>query len=50
MLVDWDKTEMPMGFTKVNELELEKVKALARRYGLLKQESGEAGSKEVPEQ
>ncbi len=43
MLVDWDKTEMPMGFTKVNELELEKVKALARGYGLLKQKSGEAG-------
>jgi ABC-type phosphate/phosphonate transport system substrate-binding protein len=37
MLVDWDKTEMPMGFTKVNELELEKVKALARRDGLLKE-------------
>lgn len=35
MLVDWDKTEMPLGFTKVNELELEKVKALAKRYGLL---------------
>ncbi|MBI5408098.1 MAG: phosphate/phosphite/phosphonate ABC transporter substrate-binding protein [Nitrospirae bacterium] len=35
MLADWDKTEMPLGFTKVNELELEKVKALARGYGLL---------------
>jgi len=37
MLVDWDKTEMPMGFTKVNELELEKIKTLARGYGLLKE-------------
>ena len=34
-LSDWDKTEMPMGFTKINELELEKVKALAIRYGLV---------------
>jgi phosphonate transport system substrate-binding protein len=35
MLSDWDKSEMPMGFTKINELELEKVKALAIRYELL---------------
>ena len=35
MLLDWDKTEMPMGFTKVNEPELEKVKTLAKNYGLL---------------
>jgi phosphonate transport system substrate-binding protein len=35
ILNNWDKTEMPMGFTKINELELEKVKALAIRYGLL---------------
>lgn len=35
MLNDWDKTEMPMGFTKINELELGKVKELAIRYGLL---------------
>lgn len=37
VLEDWDKTEMPFGFTKVNELEMEKVKALARKYGLLKE-------------
>jgi phosphonate transport system substrate-binding protein len=35
MLFDWDKTEMPMGFTKVNEPELNKIKMLARKYGLL---------------
>jgi phosphonate transport system substrate-binding protein len=36
-LIDWDKTEMPMGFTKIDNLELEEVKALAVRYGLLKE-------------
>jgi len=35
MLVDWDKTEMPMGFTEVNEAEVDKVAALARKYGLI---------------
>jgi phosphonate transport system substrate-binding protein len=35
MLVDWDKTEMPLGFTEINELELHKVTAFAREYGLL---------------
>ncbi len=35
MLFDWDKTEMPMGFTKVNEPELNKIKTLAKKYGLL---------------
>ena len=35
MLFDWDKTEMPMGFTKINEPELNKIKILARKYGLL---------------
>lgn len=35
MLVDWDKTEMPLGFTEVNELELDNVATLARKYGLL---------------
>jgi len=34
-LRDWDITEMPMGFIKINELELEKVRALAIRYDLL---------------
>jgi len=36
-LADWEKTEMPMGFTEVDEPELQKVKALAIRYGLLKE-------------
>ncbi len=35
MLVDWDKTEMPYGFTRVNESEFYNVALLARRYGLL---------------
>jgi len=35
ILVDWDKTEMPLGFTEINELELNKVTTFAREYGLL---------------
>jgi phosphonate transport system substrate-binding protein len=35
MLVDWDKTEMPLGFTEINELEFNKVKILAEKYGLM---------------
>jgi len=35
MLVEWDKTEMPLGFTTVNETEFYKVAILARKYGLL---------------
>jgi len=35
ILVDWDKTEMPMGFTEINELEFDKVKILAEKYGLM---------------
>ncbi|RJQ46919.1 MAG: phosphate/phosphite/phosphonate ABC transporter substrate-binding protein [Nitrospiraceae bacterium] len=35
MLVDWDQTEMPLGFSKVDELELNKVKTLAKKYGVL---------------
>lgn len=35
ILFDWDKTEMPLGFTVLNEFEINKVKVLARRYGLL---------------
>ena len=35
MLIDWDKTEMPLGFTVLNELELKKVTELAREYGML---------------
>ena len=34
MLVDWDKTEMPLGFSRINEPELKKVMALASKYGL----------------
>jgi phosphonate transport system substrate-binding protein len=36
MIVDWDKTEMPLGFTTVNEYEFYNVAILARKYGLLK--------------
>jgi phosphonate transport system substrate-binding protein len=36
ILVDWDKTEMPLGFTEVNELEFNKVKILAEKYELMK--------------
>lgn len=35
MLYDWHKTEMPMGFTEINEPELNEIKMLARKYGLL---------------
>jgi phosphonate transport system substrate-binding protein len=35
MLVDWDKTEMPLGFTEISELEFNKVKILAEKYGLM---------------
>jgi phosphonate transport system substrate-binding protein len=35
MLFDWDKTEMPLGFTGIDELELDKVTNLAKKYGLL---------------
>ncbi len=35
MLIDWDKTEMPLGFTKTDGIELHKVTALAKKYGLL---------------
>ena len=37
ILVDWDKTEMPLGFTVLNEFELKKVTDLANEYGLLKE-------------
>lgn len=45
MLVDWNKTEMPMGFSTVDGLDLSKVKNLAVKYGLLKSESAEARKK-----
>jgi phosphonate transport system substrate-binding protein len=35
MLYDWDKTEMSLGFTRIDELELQKVRNLAKKYGLL---------------
>ena len=35
ILFDWDKTEMPLGFTEINELELNKVTALAEEYGMI---------------
>ncbi len=35
MLHEWDKTEMPLGFSRINELELDKVKALAGKYGVV---------------
>lgn len=35
LLMDWDKTEMPLGFTEINEEELNKVGRFAREYGLL---------------
>ena len=35
MLFDWDRTEMPMGFTEINKPELNKIRVLATEYGLL---------------
>lgn len=35
ILVDWDRTEMPKGFTEYNESSLKEIKELARRYGIL---------------
>lgn len=37
LLVEWDRTEMPLGFTEINERELDKVAGFAREYGLLTQ-------------
>ena len=36
ILFDWDRMEMPLGFTVINELELNKVMSLAERYGIMK--------------
>ncbi len=36
LLYEWDRTEMPLGFTLLNEFEIQKVEKLARRYGLIK--------------
>jgi hypothetical protein len=38
MLYDWDKTEMPLGFTVLNEFEIDRVTALARKYDLIKEQ------------
>ena len=35
MLVDWDRTAMPLGFTVIDEAEFEKVRKLAEKYGML---------------
>jgi len=35
MVVDWDRTEMPLGFASVSNPEFKKVMALAARYGLM---------------
>jgi phosphonate transport system substrate-binding protein len=35
LLFDWDKTEMPLGFTVLNEFEINKVKMLAQKYDLI---------------
>lgn len=36
-LYDWDKTEMPLGFTVLNQFEIDRVTALARKYDLIKE-------------
>ena len=35
LLIDWEMTEMPLGFSEIDELELNRVMFLAKRYGLL---------------
>ncbi len=37
LLYRWDKTEMPLGFTFLDEFEIQKVERLARRYDLIKE-------------
>lgn len=36
MFVDWDKTEMPLGFAAVDKTALDEVAALALKYGLIR--------------
>ena len=36
ILVDWDKTEMPKGFSEYREADLKEIEALAAKYGLIK--------------
>ncbi len=38
LLVDWEKTEMPLGFTSISAPELRRVTDIAKRYGLLENE------------
>lgn len=35
-VVDWDKTEMPNGFTEYNESSMRELRSLVNRYGLLR--------------
>lgn len=35
-VVDWDKTEMPNGFTEFNESSMRELRSLVNRYGLLR--------------
>jgi phosphonate transport system substrate-binding protein len=37
IVVDWDKTEMPDGFTEYNESSLKEIEMLVKRYGLLEE-------------
>jgi phosphonate transport system substrate-binding protein len=37
ILSDWNKTEMPLGFTSLNEFEINKVARLALKFNLIKQ-------------
>ncbi|MEW6118222.1 MAG: phosphate/phosphite/phosphonate ABC transporter substrate-binding protein [Nitrospirota bacterium] len=36
ILVDWDKTEMPKGFSEYREADLKEIEILAAKYGLIK--------------
>lgn len=37
MLIDWEKTEMPLGFTRISESDFYRIAILARKYGLIQQ-------------
>lgn len=39
ILIDWNKTEMPEGFTPVNESDYKVISILAKKYGLLNNEA-----------
>lgn len=36
LIEDWDQTEMPLGFTRIGEVEMRRVTTLARTYGMLR--------------